>query len=437
MDEKKYQRILETQIKNQLNIFGAICIMGPKQVGKTYLSKEKLCNSYIIIDSYSHSSLLENEINNPIFSGATPRLIDEWQTIPKIWDKVIIIINQREKPGLFVLTGSSKPINYENIIHGTSPKIKIIQMHTLSWYEIINPDKSIKLSDLFLDQNFQEIKQFFNLKTVAKQLEIGGWPLTNLKPNQSKIILDSYVDAIIKINPKIDEKKSLEILKEIARLNGAEIKIGKILSKLSFKISKETLEKFLENLKSEHIIFDLDSWFASTNIRSKTTKQLQFQKSYFCDPSLALRILGKNHLDLLNDLNTMGIYFENQVIKDLMVYASALNGKLSLYKRSDETNKLDASTAEVDAIMELDDGNWAAIEIKLTDKSDNEDIYEKAKKLVLFKQYVEINKIRKINPKFLLIITAFNEKGYAYSISIDVNNKKEKVFVIPHDCLGI
>ena len=229
----------------------------------------------------------------------------------------------------------------------------------------------------------------------------------------------------------------MEILKEIARLNGAEIKIERILSKLSFKISKENLEKFLENLKSEHIIFDLDSWFASTNIRSKTTKQLQFQKSYFCDPSLALRILGKNHLDLLNDLNTMGIYFENQVIKDLMVYASALNGKLSLYKRSAETNKLDASTAEVDAIMELDDGNWAAIEIKLTDKSDKEDIYEKAKKLVLFKQYVEVNKIRKINPKFLLIITAFNEKGSAYSISIDVNNRKEKVFVVPHDCLGI
>lgn len=433
-ERKEYQRILESQIKSQLNIFGAVCIMGPKQVGKTYLSKEKLCNSYIVIDSYSHSSLLDTESNNPIFSGKSPRLIDEWQTIPKIWDKVITLINQKEKPGLFVLTGSSKPINYEKIVHSTSPKIKIIQMHTLSWNEIINPDKCVRLTNLFLDEIFEEIEQLFDLKQAAKQLEIGGWPLTNLNSNQSEVvktILDSYVDAIVKINLKTSPKKSVEILKEIARLNGSEIKIEKIMSELSFKINKETVEKFLENLKSEYIIFDLESWFASTKIRSKTAKQQQFKKTYFCDPSLALRILGKNHLDLLNDLNTMGIIFENQVIKDLIIYANALNGKLFVYKHS--VNELNIVNGEVDAILELDGGNWAAIEIKLSDKN----IYENAKKLALFKQYVETNKIKKTNPKFLLIITAFNKKGNAYSISVDINGKQEKVFVVPHDCLGL
>ena len=205
-ERKEYQRILESQIKSQLNIFGAVCIMGLKQVGKTYLSKEKLCNSYIIIDNYSHSSLLDTESNNPIFSGKSPRLIDEWQTIPKIWDKVITLINQKEKPGLFVLTGSSKPVNYEKIVHSTSPKIKIIQMHTLSWNEIINPDKFVKLTNLFLDKTFEEIEQLFDLKQAAKQLEIGGWPLTNLNSNQSEVvktILDSYVDAIVKIKAQL------------------------------------------------------------------------------------------------------------------------------------------------------------------------------------------------------------------------------------------
>ena len=417
MNDKEYLRIQESEIKELLKIFGCVLLSGPRSSGKTFIG-EKLSKSepfYVQKNGKENLQLLNLPFEqNPIFKGDKPKLIDEWQIVPQIWDKVRFIVDQnKNKKGLFILTGSSKP-EYKQIIHNGAGRIATIQMQTLTFSEIIRSDSKISLLNLFEQKEF--IPSYSNLEIdwVAKQLLYGGWPSLKQDNDKNLKFVSEYIKTISNSNNK---KIFAKFLKSLARLNGTYLKKTTIAKDLEQEISIQTIQKYLDYMYNEYLIFDLKLWPSiSDNKRSRIFLK-ETPKVYFCDPSLGLHLLKfKNVEDLWNDLNTLGIYFENQVIKDLTVYAQALNGNLYFYR--------DSNNFEIDAIIELSNGDWAAFEIKTS--GDQKTLDVAAKQLINFK-----NKIKNLTtlkePKFLMII---NAQPYAFQ-------RPDGVFVVGHTNLTI
>ena len=416
MNDKEYLRIQEVEIKELLKIFGCVWIRGPRFSGKTFIS-EKISNSKFYVQEHGQENLQLLNLpieQNPIFSGQSPRLIDEWQIIPQIWDKVRFIVDQNKgKKGLFILTGSSKP-EYKQMIHNGAGRIATIQMQTLTFSEIIKSDAKISLLNLFEQKEFIPSYSDLQIDWVAKQLLYGGWPSLKQDDDQHFKFISEYIKTISNWNNKTI---FADFLKSLARLNGTYLKKTTIAKDLKQEISVQTIQNYLDYMYNEYLIFNLNLWpSVSDNKRSKVFLK-ETAKVYFCDPSLGLHLLKfKNIGDLWRDLKTLGIYFENQVIKDLMVYAQALNGQLYFYR--------DSNNFEIDAIMELANGDWAAFEIKTS--GDQATLDAAAKQLINFK-----DKIQKLStlkePKFLMII---NAQPYAFQ-------REDGVFVVGHTNLTI
>ena len=419
--ELEFQRILKTKIENLLKVIGCVVIEGPKQSGKTFLG-EKLSQSIF----YVQEKGLANEIildvpyaENPIFNGPKPKLIDEWQIIPRIWDKVRFLIDQAKGTnGLFILTGSSKP-DYQKIFHNGAGRMAIVNLQTLTFTEIIHDQQKVSLSSLFEQVKLDPITTNYQIEWVAQQLLKGGWPHILKNPVTGHHLLDDYLQIWMRNNflPSSNLRFNQTIMKKVfhslSRLNGTQLKKTTVLSDLKQAINIKTLNRYLDYIDAQYLTFNLNIWNLDWNHRSK--KQLQTSpKVYLCDPAIGLRILKlKTTEELFLDLNTFGIYFENQVIKDLLVYAQAINAEVFFYR---DTNGL-----EIDAILELDDGNWAAIEIKLGAIQ----IEQAAKNLLHFSKQMEQFKSKRRQAKFLMIITA-GESAY---------QRADGIYVVPHVCL--
>ncbi len=416
--KKNIKRILENRVKHALENMSAIWINGPKWCGKTYLGEEISKSAYYVqeIDKQNETyfSLGKLKIDNPIFDGPLPRLIDEWQLIPKIWDYTRYLIDQnKNKPNMFILTGSSKPKSSE-INHSGAGRIGFITLSTLTFAEIINAKEWISLKDLFEDPklNMKELTtKEYDLNWTIKTLLKGGWPIVHSENRDHKIVIDNYVNSILNTDLKevagvnADRNLFSQLLKSVSRLNTSVLKQSTILNDIKNKINEKTLYKYMNILESTYVIDYLEPW--SVNSRSKTAIRTS-PKMYLCDPSIGLNVLGfKNESDLLKDLNTLGIYFENQVIKDLKVYAEYLDGKLYYYQ-----NK---NGFEIDAILSISRYEWAAIEIKLGTTN----LDKAARDLIKFANLYEIK------PKFLMII-------YGGDISYV---REDGVLVVPHTLL--
>ena len=434
MEEKVFKRIIEDELKSLLKQIGCVVIEGPKMSGKTFLGINHSQSQFYTQELGTQSSVwLHQKGDNPIFDGPKPRLIDEWQLVPQIWDKVRFLVDQAKgTPGLFILTGSSNA-SYELVNHSGAGRMAWLQMQTLTFSEILTDQAKIRLRDLFEQKQVNFVTNQTSFDWMVEQLIKGGWPAVHAQAIDANTLVKNYILSLSKINDtnynnfNLDPKITLPILRSIARLNSSQIKLSTILADIDHKISRETLQKYLLYFKHLFLTFELNPWISGKKSElDNTSSQFEFiskakirttPRTYWCDPSIGVYLLGiKTKEKFIQDFNTLGIYFENQVIKDLLVYAQALDAQLYFYR--DENN------LEVDAIMELADGTWGAIEIKL---GSDQAIKEATKNLLRFSDYIQ-KRTNKKAPAFLLIITA-GHLMHAYQ-------QDNGVYVIPHACLG-
>lgn len=365
--DKEYRpRIIDKLIKKYLKVAGAICIEGPKWSGKTWTSIHNSKSFFFVDDpknNFSNRKLAENNLEF-VLKGENPRMIDEWQEVQSIWDATRFEIDKRNKKGLFILTGSSAPSN-KGVMHSGSGRIITLRMNTMSLYESNDSSGSISLKELcngnLTTQNVDEI----SIEKLAYLIIRGGWP-GNLDTNENdcNLMPKSYVDTILnntlhsyqQLN--FNTQKMKLILKSLARNESTCASEVSILNDVkendNESISRTTLRNYLDLINQNFLTNNQEPY--SPNFRS-SLRVKQFEKRRFSDPAMAAALLELTPKKLLSDFNLFGLLFESLVIRDLKIYAQAMNAKVFHYQ--------DYANNELDAIIELEDGNWCAFEIKL------------------------------------------------------------------------
>ncbi|MGI6710438.1 MAG: ATP-binding protein [Bacilli bacterium] len=417
---KKYRkRIIDKKISENLKIFGALCIEGPKWCGKTWTALNH-ANSVIYIGNpernFQNRTLASLDPLS-VLKGEYPRLIDEWQEVPSLWDAVRFEVDKNAIRGQFILTGSSTP-QHKGILHSGTGRIDKIKMRTMSLYESSDSSGDVSLIELFDNKVKTQQTKKVSLEELIEFVVRGGWPMSlGLSEEQYTKIPQSYIESIItddleKLDGiKREQKKIRALFKSLAR-NESTLASNKVLKNDILEFEKESISEdiipvYLDLLDRMFLIENQPSF--NPNYRSKD-RVAKSPKRHFIDPSLAVAALGLSSKMLYNDLEFFGLLFESLVIRDLRIYADAHSGKVYHYKHFDTNH-------EIDAIVELQDGRWIAIEIKLGANQ----IDEAAKKLL------KINESLKKDPKAsrpcaLVIICGL----------LDVTYKREDgVIVIP------
>lgn len=420
--KKYYSRLIEKEIDRKLKSSGAVVIVGPKFCGKTTTamlfqkSMIRLNTKQIIqIVSMNPAQYLE---------GDKPRLIDEWQTVPDIWNSIKNNLDLDYEFGKFILTGSSTPADKEDIYHSGAGRITPIKMKTMSLFESNESKGLVSLSKLFDESkiNTFDLNNDFTLEEAAYLICRGGWPISLQDDKELGLeIMYNYYNSLFIFEYSDNEKfrdlkpETLKtILASYARNISTEASISSMLRDLeirdNFKIDRDTLEKYIEALNDLYIIEDVNAW--NPNIRSKTSIRTTPTR-HFVDTSIACRALNISPNDLVNDLNTMGLFFEDLAVRDLKIYANTFGGEVRHYR--------DNAGLECDAVIHLPNGKWGAIEIKLGGEKAIDDA---AKSLKLLKNKI-INKSNEQDPSFMMILTAV---GSLYQ-------RDDGIIVVPINCL--
>lgn len=360
-------RLVDELVEKDLRIFGAICIEGPKWCGKTWTSSYHANSEFLVGDpsgNFSNRMLAELEPYT-VLKGDTPRLIDEWQEVPALWDATRSFVDESGNKGQIILTGSSTPVN-KGVLHSGTGRIKSIRMNTMSLYESGDSSGDISLKDLCENKFESKVLEETNLEKLAYLIVRGGWPGNiNVDVNDCDELALGYMENVAKTDLKqldkdidYNEHKAKLILKSLARNESTTVSNQSILNDIiendNSSISKNTLSKYL-NAFNRMFLFNNQEPF-SPNIRS-SLRVKQMEKRHFSDPAMACAMLKLTPKKLMNDLNTFGFMFEAMVERDLSIYAQSLNAKLFHYQ--------DYRNNELDAVIELEDSNWCAIEIKL------------------------------------------------------------------------
>lgn len=408
------ERIQEKTLKRYLGIFKAVSVVGPKYSGKTTLA-ERFAKSSLYVNA---RNLEENKTLfhlNPevFFEGETPKLIDEWQLIPAIWDDVRSIVDTREGRGHFILTGSSAA-NYDDTTHSGAGRIGSLVLRPMSLYESAVSSGKVSLSELFDGLGCGVKKSNVTVKDYATWIIKGGWP-EGIDDSEEYAItkMDGYLDALLRqdINKvsgkKFNEVRARKILESLARYTATEAtnkSIQRDLETLETTTATNTLIDYLEALQKLYILEDLKPW--NPNLRSKTVIRSATAR-FFVDPSIAAAALNVNSSKLMKDFNTFGAFFECMAIRDIRTYSESISGKVYRYK--------DKTGLEIDTIVQLQDGRWGAIEVKMGSHLFD----DAAEKLKNFASKVDIEKMGK--PSFLAIVSA-TENAY---------QREDGVFIIP------
>ena len=364
-DYKK--RIIDEVIEQYLKVSGAICIEGPKWCGKTWTSSYHSNSEFLVGDpknGFSNRKLAELD-PSLILQGDTPRMIDEWQEVPSIWDATRAEIDKRHKKGQIILTRSSTP-KTKGILHSGTGRIVSLKMNTMSLYESGDSTGLISLKELCEGKLEPTMVEEVDLEKIAYLIIRGGWPENiNVDSDSAHIMPRAYMNNIIKeaLN-KLDDDieynqhKTTLLLKSLARNESTTVSDKKLLDDIiendNESMSRNTIAKYLESLNR---LFVLNNQMPfSTNIRS-SLRVKQMEKRHFSDPAMACAMLNLTQQKLLNDLNTFGFLFEALVERDLEIYAQSFGGRLFHYQ--------DYNNNKIDAVIELNDGEWCAFEIKL------------------------------------------------------------------------
>ena len=420
------KRLIDEEIEFYLDVIGAILIVGPKWCGKT-TTAEQHSKSMIKLQDRDKSTLYLQwaEIRpSKLLEGEKPRLIDEWQEAPVIWDTVRNSVDEINEDGLYILTGSTV-IDESEKMHSGAGRIHRLIMRPMSLYESGESNGKISIMDLFdkPELDIDGIKSDLTIEELIFAACRGGWPASLRKKTElAKLsVVYSYLDNICNTDVsrvdgvKRDSKRVINLLRSYARNIGTNVKDTTILAdiKTNFEdISLPTYYSYVDSLKRLFVIDNIDAWTPS--IRSKTSIRSNTKK-LFIDPSIAVAAQNLDPLSLENDLNTFGFIFENLCIRDLIVYSSPSNGVVSYYK--------DRFGLEVDCVLHLRDGRYGLIEFKLGSKEEEKGAQNLLKINDLISKKHEENGM--IKPSFLAIITGGE---FAYT-------RKDGVKIIPIGCL--
>jgi predicted AAA+ superfamily ATPase len=395
-------RLLDSRIDALLGIFGAVQINGPKYCGKTW-SAQAHANSEIRLDSKESRSLASADPRVAL-KGDLPRLIDEWQELPSIRDDVRRTIDESgNKPGQFLLTGSSVPPR-GSYAHSGAGRIRV-RMRPFSLFEMGLSDGRVSLEALFNGEPFGAFPVETALDTLASYVCGGGWPAAFGKPlAAAQMIAQQYMESIFEDSaPRMGKTPEMarRAFSSLARNNGSSATFNTLASDMAAgehedflsRPARTTIESYLDFYRDIYLMEELPGWDAP--IRSK--KRLRTKpKRYVVDPSLALSIMGMDEKHLLKDMQTFGLMFENMCLRDLRVYASAglaLEGSLLHYYT-------DESGLEVDAVIQLRDGRWGGIEIKLSEDK----VADGVKSLVSLRDKAIANEAMKTQPPSFLAV---------------------------------
>lgn len=417
------QRIADRILERKVLGKGAVLIEGPKWCGKTTTAKQ-LAKSVLDLGDASvlkQSSQMIEISPKSLLEGATPRLIDEWQALPPIWDSIRSEVDKRGEPSQFILTGSSVLPDANETIHSGTGRYAHVMMRPMSLYESGESTGSVSLIDLFAGKTPDVQENKLEIGDLAYLTCRGGWPWTTLI--SPKVALDQafdYVDSVIKRDiQRVDKvKRSPErarlLLRSYARNISQQVSYATIrkdmLSNDASTLDEDTVADYIKVLKKLFVIEDLVAW--NPNIRSKAAIRTSDTR-HFVDPSVGTAALGLGPKDLINDLQSFGLFFEDMVVRDLRVYAEALDGELYHYR--------DSSGLECDTVLHRRNGSYALLEVKL---GGEDKINEGAASMIELANNIDTDKMPA--PSFMAVIIGVGK--YAY-------RRKDGVYVLPIGCL--
>ena len=418
MNEYK-PRIVDEILKDKLEAKGAVIIEGPKWCGKTTTAMQ-IAGSVLRMDEPSkrESNIQMSEIApERLLHGETPRLIDEWQIAPKLWDAARYEVDIRGKEGQFILTGSAVPVDSKDITHSGTGRFTWLTMRPMSLYESKESSGEVSLEELFCTPEQIIGSNSLDIAKLAFVICRGGWPRAiDMKEKVALLQAEDYYDAVVKsdINRADEVNKNPErvkrLMKSFARNQGSQVANTVLKDDIQANdtdtLSEDTIAKYINALKKIFVIEDVSAW--NPNLRSKTAIRTSDSR-YFIDPSIATAALGLGPNDLINDLKTFGLIFETLCMRDLKVYAESLDGNIYHYR--------DSSGLECDAVMHLRNGDYGLIEIKL---GGDDLISEGIKNLKELNSKIDTTKMK--NPSFLMVLTAIGD--YAYK-------NEDGVYIVP------
>lgn len=420
----KYKaRIADRMLARKLAGKGAVLIEGPKWCGKTTTAEQHSGSVLYMDDPMELKQNIQMADINPkvLLAGETPRLIDEWQLAPQLWDAIRFEVDHRDNLGQFILTGSAVPAKIDKINHSGTGRFAWLMMRPMSLFESGESTGEVRLSDLFNEQEQIIGINKLNIDDIAFLICRGGWP--RAVGMEKQVALDQatdYFDAVVKYdisrvdNVQRNPERVKRLMRSYARHLGSQATLGTIAADMKNadkeSADEKTISSYIEALKKIFVIEDSMAW--NPNLRSKTAIRSSDTR-YFIDPSIGVAALGLGPNDLSNDLNTMGLLFETMCVRDLRIFADALDGQIYHFR--------DKYGLECDAVVHLRNGKYGLVEIKL---GGDELVESGAKNLITLSQKIDTDKMRA--PSFLMVLTGVGK--YAF-------RRKDGVFVVPIGCL--
>lgn len=395
------ERIIDETVERYLKVFGAVCIEGPKWCGKTWTSLNH-ANSVIYIASsennFQNRTLAEIE-PDAVLKGEEPRLVDEWQEVPLLWDAVRFNVDKGARKGMFILTGSSTPIR-KGVLHSGTGRIAKLRMRPMSLFESGESSGVISLKELFNGVIDAKMGQGLSLEGLARLVIRGGWPGSTQLEQDISLVPKAYIKSLLEEDvykldeTKYDSQKMERLLKALARNNATIVSKTTLRNDIDedSKIDIDTISNYLSVFKRLFVIEEIPPF--SPNIRS-SVRVGRTVKRIFVDSSLACGLIGASEDKLIGDLHTFGFMFENLVLRDLLIYAESIGARVYHYR--DDKNR------EVDAIIELEDGRYGAFEIKLGANG----VDNGAASLLRFKEALDDDKL-----VVLVVITGLGNAAY-------------------------
>ena len=425
-------RIADALLDRKLKGNGAVVVEGPKWCGKT-TTAEQLAGSVLYMDDpdkITEHITMANIRPRDLLLGDNPRLLDEWQIAPQLWDAIRFEVDHRKGQGHFILTGSSVPIQEDDdedipenqkIRHSGTGRFGWLRMRPMALYESGESNGTISLKELFTAPEMIYAKSTLTREDIAYLICRGGWP--EALEMDKEIALDKafdYVDAIAERDmSRVDKtnrspERVRRLMRSYARNQASQATFETMADDMRANEPKaldtDTIASYITALRKLFVVEESEAW--NPNLRSKTAIRTSNTR-YFTDPSIASASLGLGPNDLLNDFNTFGLLFETLAVRDLRTYADALMGKVAHYR--------DVTNLECDAVVHLRDGNYGLIEIKIG--GDNL-IDEGADSLKKLRDKIDTTKMKK--PSFLMVLIGIGELAY---------RRDDGVYVVPLGCL--
>lgn len=404
-------RVADDILAEKLDAMGAVLVEGPKYCGKTTLARQQAKSVLYMADPDTRSqNIIMAQTNvGRLLAGNTPRLIDEWQLAPQLWDAVRNEIDRRNSDGQFILTGSSVPVDTKDIFHSGAGRMSWLKLRTMSLWESGESSGDVSLGTLFRSDATVDGASSIDIDSLAFVACRGGWPKAVLKGTKKSALIqaEEYFEAVVRSdisrvdNVQRDTELARRLMRSYARNQGAQATISTFLSDMNGgasnnTISDQTVYSYLNALKRIFVIEDSLAW--NPNLRSKTAIRTSDTR-YFSDPSIATAALGLGPDDLINDLNTFGLILETLCVRDLRVYADSLGGTVYHYR--------DKSELECDAVVHLKNGKYGLVEIKL---GGDKLIDEGASTLKRLADKIDTTKMAV--PSFLMVLTGVGQYAY-------------------------